>query len=642
MLTAIFANVLRLSAMGAVLIALAAAFRLIFRKIPRAVFCVIWILIALRLVLPFSLESSLSPVPAKYSQEAISEAVTEYISEGPVSVLPAENVNRFSSDGAHVYFEVPDETVVLKDQVSALDAASYIWLAGAVMMLAYAVFSYLKMRRRVGASIKLEGEERVYICDDIDGAFILGTFRPRIYLPSGLADEARNAVTAHEKAHLARFDHVVKPLFFAVLAVHWFDPLVWAAYAMLCRDIEFACDEKVLRGLEPDGVRAYSNALLACGSGRFRLSANPLAFGETGVRERVKAALRYKKPTHWALAAAVVCVLLFAGCTLSRPADPGQSAQSSADSEPGTVISSGNQDPISPESANPVRNYSTADGTVFSDLESYLYYLEGDFFGTTNIDGVDVENSYVPSSRMELYECKPHMSDWKGYAWGLASREDTVIKEMYLVDIGAASLNDNTEIYRVGYEKPDEGTDGSSEGDNIWYMVTYVCDTENGDRIGPKVIGVLPLDAMRQYTSREWIDEYYCPARAAAMDARSGYLQRFAYDEEGKNPWQICGAEYDIDGDGFAEKINVTYGNTSGIFSFIVTISGERGFEHQSAFTLPNSDLALIETREGLRLTGRPDPHKGSDMVVLYEIVPDHGAVRLVDTSSGRELQPFD
>jgi hypothetical protein len=517
-------------------------------------------------------------------------------------------------------------------------------------MLDYAVFSFLKRRRRVDASVNLEGEDRVYICDGIDGAFILGMFRPRVYLPSGLAQEDRAAVLAHERAHLERFDHMCKPLFFAVLSLHWFDPFVWTAYAMLCRDIEFACDEKVLRGLEPDGVRAYSNALLACGSGRFRLSASPLAFGEKGVRERVKAALRYKKPTRWVVAAAVVCVLLFAGCTVSRPAepvspDPGPATQTSGPA----VQPSGSTDQtpgaVSPGTGSAAGRFYTEDGTVFSDLEGYLYYLEGDFFGTTSIDGVDVENSYIPSSRMELYECKPYMSDWKGYAWGLAFlRENTMIKEMYLVDIGAASLNDNTNIYRVEYEEPDAGAEGFKEGDNIWYMITYTCETENGDRIGPKVIGVLPLDAMRQYTSHEWIDKYYCPARAAAMDARSGYLQRFAYDDDNKNPWQICGREYDIDGDGFAEKINVTYGNTSGIFSFIVTISGERGFEHQSAFTLPHSNLDLIEMQGYLMLTAQKlsDTPKASDMVFLYKIVPDHGKVRLIDTSTGQDLERFD
>ncbi|MBR4150806.1 MAG: M56 family metallopeptidase, partial [Firmicutes bacterium] len=461
MLTAIFVNVLRLSVIGAVLIALAAVLRLLFRKIPRAVFCAIWVLIALRLVLPVSLESSLSLLPARYSPEAAGEAFTEYISEGtgfsgrtdntaqapldqvrpgflpdgPVSVPPDyENENIYVSvpESVHVYTAALDGAAALNEPAPVLVTVSYVWLAGTVLMLAYAVFSYLKLRRRVAASVKLDGEDRVFICDDIDGAFILGMFRPRIYLPSGLAEEDRRAVLAHEKAHLARFDHVIKPLFFAVLAVHWFDPLVWAAYAMLCRDIEFACDEKVLRGLEPGGVQAYSNALLACGSGRFRLSASPLAFGETGVRERVKAALRYKKPTRLVIAAAALCVLLFAGCTVSRPAepvspDPGPATQTSGPavqpSGPAAQPSGSTaQTPgaVSPGTESAAGRFYTEDGTVFSDLEGYLYYLEGDFFGTTSIDGVDVENSYIPSSRMELYECKPYMSDWKGYAWGLA------------------------------------------------------------------------------------------------------------------------------------------------------------------------------------------------------------------------------
>ena len=191
------------------------------------------------------------------------------------------------------------------------------WLIGLAAMLAYALVSYLRLRRRVRASIPLR--ENIYVCDEVASPFILGIVRPRIYLPSALDEAQWGSVLSHERAHLARHDHWWKPLGFALLAVYWFNPLLWLAYTLLCRDIELACDERALCGMDAGQIKDYSSALLACSVPRRMIAACPLAFGEVGVGARVKNALRYKKPAFWVVAVSVVVCTVVAVCFLTNP-----------------------------------------------------------------------------------------------------------------------------------------------------------------------------------------------------------------------------------------------------------------------------------------------------------------------------------
>lgn len=196
-----------------------------------------------------------------------------------------------------------------------------LWLAGLAAMLLYAFLSWLRLRLLVREAVPA-GDGR-YICDRLRDPFILGLFRPRIYLPSDLSEPELGFVLAHERAHLRRRDHIWKPLGWLLLSVHWFNPLVWLAYALFCRDVEYACDESVVGGLDADGRRAYARALLECSSPR-RAAACPLAFGETGAKARVKGVLNYKKPARWALIVVVAACAVLAVCFLTepKPAEP--------------------------------------------------------------------------------------------------------------------------------------------------------------------------------------------------------------------------------------------------------------------------------------------------------------------------------
>ena len=302
---------------------------LLKRLAPKWVLCALWALVAVRLVCPVALQSDLSVYRLAGDAVQSSGQVTYFQDTGfcgdvryrPVTLLPGVSAETPSTPDS----TVPDATTaadaIPQPQTPArsvdMNLPSILWAAGIYVMLMLALAGYLSLREDVAASIPLEGN--VYLCDSIKSPFILGMFRPRIYLTSGMDEAARVCVLRHERAHLRRGDHLWKPLGFLLLAVYWYNPLVWAAYILFCRDMELACDERVIRDMAAEERAAYSQALLDCSRGRYWVAACPLAFGEVGVKTRVKAVLWYKKPAFWAVLAAVVVCAVVAVCFLTNP-----------------------------------------------------------------------------------------------------------------------------------------------------------------------------------------------------------------------------------------------------------------------------------------------------------------------------------
>ena len=213
----------------------------------------------------------------------------------------------------------PGYTAILAGKLGgiSLGRLAFIWTAGCVILLLYAVGSYILLRRKTGAAFN--NGENIYICDDIDTPFILGIFSPKIYIPSLLTEEERGYVIAHEKAHLKRLDCVWKPLGFILLAMYWFNPLSWVAYILLCRDIELACDERVIADKDIEYKKQYAMTLLNCSSPKKMVSACPLAFGEVSVKTRIKMVLNYKKPAFWLVLAAVAACVVVMVCFMTNP-----------------------------------------------------------------------------------------------------------------------------------------------------------------------------------------------------------------------------------------------------------------------------------------------------------------------------------
>ena len=311
-MAAVFLKLLNLSISASWLVLAVLVLRLISKRSPKWMNVLLWGIVALRLMLPFSIESALSLIP---SAETVSPAAVQFdpaptITSG-VSVID----NAVNPSLSEHFAAVP--TASVNPLYVWTEIAGWVWLIGLGAMLLYALVSYLRLRRRVSVSLCVR--ENIYLCDAISSPFILGVVKPRIYLPSGLDEVQRQNVLSHERAHLARRDHWWKPLGFALLAVYWFNPVLWLAYALLCRDIELACDERVIRTMDESAVKTYSTVLLACSMPRKAVITCPLAFGEVGVKERVRNALHYKKPAFWVVAASVAVCVVVAVCFLTDP-----------------------------------------------------------------------------------------------------------------------------------------------------------------------------------------------------------------------------------------------------------------------------------------------------------------------------------
>ncbi|MDD6542914.1 MAG: M56 family metallopeptidase [Clostridiales bacterium] len=317
-MTDIFLGFLNRSLAAGILILAVVLVRLVFKKAPRWLLCALWALATVRLVCPVSIESVLSLIP---SAEPVQPEIIVSAQPAITSGIPA--VDAIVNPPLAAAFTPSPAQSANPLQIWTFLAAC-VWLAGIAALLLYAAISALRLRLRVRTAVRLEG--KVYQSEFVSSPFILGVIRPRIYLPFGLEAGAQAMVLAHERAHLRRGDQLWKPLGYLILTAYWFNPLCWLAYILFCRDIEAACDEKVVRELGEGCKAAYSRALLACSAPKKLITACPLAFGETGVKSRIKSVLNYKKPAFWLVLAAVLASVAVAVCFLTDPKreDPAQ------------------------------------------------------------------------------------------------------------------------------------------------------------------------------------------------------------------------------------------------------------------------------------------------------------------------------
>ena len=308
---AVFLEVFNMSIVAGWVALAVAAVRLLLRKAPKAISVLLWVPVGLRLVCPFSFESVLSLIP---SAETLPSGILYASSPAIKSGIPALNSGINPVLSASLSPNPGDSVNPM--QVIAFIAAA-VWIIGMAAMLVYTAVSYALIKRKVRISAPFEGN--VFLCDSISSPFILGIIRPKIYVPSSIDSTDLQYVIAHEKAHLKRRDHWWKPLGFLLLTVYWFNPVLWVAYILLCRDIELACDEKVIKEQGEAIKKEYSTALINCSLPRKSVAACPLAFGETGIKSRIKSVLSYKKPAFWVVAAAVVLSVALAVCFLTNP-----------------------------------------------------------------------------------------------------------------------------------------------------------------------------------------------------------------------------------------------------------------------------------------------------------------------------------
>ena len=311
LLSEVFLKIVNMSISASWLVLAVLLLRLVLKKAPKWVSVLLWGFVAIRLICPFSIESMLSLIP---SAETVSPEImmdwTPEISTGIGSVDTVINpiiTQTFA----------PNPATSANPLQILIPVAGIFWLVGIAVMLLYTAISYFLLRRKVSTAVLLRNN--IYQSENVDSPFVLGIIKPKIYLPFQMDGKNLEHVIAHEESHIRRKDHWWKPFGFVLLALHWFNPLMWLGYILLCRDIELACDEKVIKEMDNENRADYTQALVACSVNRRRIAACPLAFGEVGVKERVKSVMNYKKPAFWIIIAAVVTCVAVAVCFLTNP-----------------------------------------------------------------------------------------------------------------------------------------------------------------------------------------------------------------------------------------------------------------------------------------------------------------------------------
>ena len=285
--------------------------RFCLKKAPKWVNVLLWGIVAVRLIFPFSIESALSLIP---SAETVSPSIMMETAPSVQTGVPALD---------QVINPVIDHSLAPAPGASAnplqiwIPVLTVIWLLGVAALFLYSAVSYRRLRRRVCEAVILR--DNIYQSENAGSPFVLGIIQPKIYLPYSVDSGALAYVIAHEQAHIRRGDHWWKPLGFLLLTVHWFNPLLWLSYILLCRDIELACDERVIREMGNEQRADYTHALVSCSVSRRSIAACPLAFGEVGVKTRVKSVMNYKKPAFWIILASALICAAAAVCFLTNP-----------------------------------------------------------------------------------------------------------------------------------------------------------------------------------------------------------------------------------------------------------------------------------------------------------------------------------
>lgn len=307
----LFLKIINMSISASWLVLAVLILRFVLKKAPKWINVLLWGIVAIRLICPFSFESTLSLIPsAETIPLNIGMDTTPTINSGISAINNAVNhiISQSNTPMAGASVNLLQITIGIYE---------YIWIFGMIALALYTAISYWRLRRKVDTAVRYK--DNIFQSENVSFPFVLGIIKPRIYLPFKMNGQYLEYVVAHEQAHICRKDHWWKPLGFLLLMIHWFNPLMWLAYVLLCRDIELACDEKVIKELGNKQRGDYTQALVACSVNRRMIAACPLAFGEVSVKERVKSVMNYKKPAFWAIIISVIVCVGVAVCFLTNP-----------------------------------------------------------------------------------------------------------------------------------------------------------------------------------------------------------------------------------------------------------------------------------------------------------------------------------
>ena len=495
----LFAEILNISISAGILIVVCILVRLVFKNMPKFVRCLMWLLVAVRLAFPFDIESPFSLLPAKEYVTVSTEAGETY---EKIFKDKADNISdNKSGSKTGTYYDVDNEIPV--NRVNKTDAGrdvdfmyvlSIVWAVGAASVLIYAIAMYIRLRSFVGDAVLIK--DNVYQTEKISTAFVLGIISPQIYVPYGLDKNELYMSVSHEKAHIARRDHLVKPLGFIITAVYWFNPLVWIAYILLCRDIELACDEKVIKKIGYDKKKEYSQALLNLSVPRKYILTCPVAFGEVGINERIKNVLNMKKGKKIIIAVAAVICAVLAVCFLTYPQNSKKTSGKVAEAE--TIEATETTENI--ETTEEAETTEVAE-TTEKDKESQGKYVfvekpDGD---TTKVITLKLDNESVTDSEI-LYPVIGNAIITRQFSdnhqgTDISAEEGTAIVSIYSGTVEDAGYDDkegnyisikNSEGWTVRYSHLKDATT-LSKGDSVDVGSQVGCVGSTGQSTGPHV-----------------------------------------------------------------------------------------------------------------------------------------------------------
>ena len=584
-MTELFLKIVNMSISAGWLVLAVLVLRFFLKKAPKWSIVTLWGIVAARLLFPFSIESALSLIP---SAETVTPEIMTDTAPMIQTGIPVINntVNSFISQT----FAPATEHSVNPMEI-LIPALAVVWVLGIILLLGYTAISYLRLRLKVNTAVRLR--DNIYQSEQIDSPFVLGVIKPRIYLPFSVNGEAEESVIAHETAHIRRKDHLWKPFGFLLMTVHWFNPLMWLAYILLCRDIEFACDERVIRNLGHEQRADYSQALLACSVRRRTIAACPIAFGEVGVKERVKTVLNYKKPAFWIVVASVVICIIVGVCFLTDPikqADMpsgGETDENKANAS--LVIPSEMQDwpPLEEISRNYSMEQAITDGCVVIDkwnlVSGEKYWIN--FVNATYSGRAAAVRIYEIDPSSDIYYVKYLYFDGEKYV-------------LQYDDKNSLEVNISTSQYKYLVRDRSFASSGEYELDNYMLMDFSAADTS--------VI----------WSSQDYYSNSHL-IYSVAIESDEYYVETF---------YGIVFA--DIDKDGKEEKCCLGMGRTSGVFTFSLSAYENDELKYSNTYMSEFYSLSFVQDKNGkLRIQGtsqgdEPETH-------LFDIVVTNGNLEL-------------
>ena len=668
----IFLKILNMSITAGWLVLAVLLMRLLLKKAPRYLSVIMWALVGLRLVLPFSFESALSLIPS--AETVPPEILYEKVPELHTGIgVVNSTVNPVISES---FAPAPGASVNPLQVITLL--AGWVWVIGMIAMVVYSLVSYLRIRHKTREAALLR--ENIWVCDNIDTPFILGIFRPRIFLPSSMAASDIPYVVAHEQAHLKRKDHLWKPLGFLLLTIHWFNPLLWVAYILLCRDIETACDEKVLKTMGEEVKAPYSHALINCSVPRRAVAACPLAFGEKNVKNRIKNILSYKKPAFWLLIAAVVVCIVLSVCFLTNPTTVNAKMQVFLDCQIAEHHQSdhsvGNACVLDYEVLGVKKNGKQT--TVYMwvlyeeySMENGKLAQESGAHTPTVVTAEKADGNYrlveYWTPRDGSYYEDDIRAEFPWYLWGKA------LDSQRYIDRQQKACRELAEDYFE--ENPSSGSaDWDRETwDRLRQMYPQYLELGQKDSLtvyvwqmsaGSYSWGLMPVGEEYTWDDPEKLmpfslDELHTIVDAYGLEHEqvticpiqviySSYLYNIndAYinnvttlfwswkteDMVVDNFHEIDSAVFDVDGDGREETCALYYGPTSGIFTFTFSIFEGDILEYRNTFTANHGELRFVQQDDGTMVLShqRNYTEDGPD---IYHIVVADGNITLLDES---------